>query len=163
MEGGGGRPQLNGQWKVLLFGGPWKVPLLSGQWKEKEQHLFTSSHFPPNKFYLNLQFFPLTLRSYFTMVLGCYLCIPFLFLDLLITTAHLDVTSPPHLIVDLILIKDLFSFPWNHGIMYGHILRASNCTNEQRIAFGIISRSDPNIASSWWRSWTSRGACSSWN
>jgi hypothetical protein len=27
MEGGGGRPQLSGQWKV---------PLLGGQWKEKE-------------------------------------------------------------------------------------------------------------------------------
>jgi hypothetical protein len=33
MEGGGGRPQLGGQWKVLLFGGPWKVPLLGGPWK----------------------------------------------------------------------------------------------------------------------------------
>jgi hypothetical protein len=28
--------------------------LLGGQWKEKEKHLFISSHFPPNKFYLNL-------------------------------------------------------------------------------------------------------------
>jgi hypothetical protein len=26
----------------------------------KERHLFTSFHFPPNKFYWNLQFFPLT-------------------------------------------------------------------------------------------------------
>jgi hypothetical protein len=33
--------------------------------------LFTSSHFSPNQFYLNFQFFPLTLRFYFTMVLGC--------------------------------------------------------------------------------------------
>jgi hypothetical protein len=82
MEGGGGRPQLNGQWKVPLLSGPWKVPLLGGQWKEKEQHLFTSFHFPPNKFHLNLQFFPLTLRIYFTMVLGHYLHIPFFFLDL---------------------------------------------------------------------------------
>jgi hypothetical protein len=54
MEGGEGRSQLGGEWKVLLFGGPWKVPLFGGQWKEKEKHLFTSSHFPPNKFYLNL-------------------------------------------------------------------------------------------------------------
>ncbi len=50
MKGGEARSQLDGQWKVLLLG---------GQWKEKEKHLFTSSHFPPNKFYLNLQFFPL--------------------------------------------------------------------------------------------------------
>ncbi len=34
--------------------------------------LFTSSHFPPNQFYLNFQFFPLTLRFYFTKVLGHY-------------------------------------------------------------------------------------------
>jgi hypothetical protein len=26
-----------------------------GQWKVKEKHLFAPSHFPPNKFYLNLQ------------------------------------------------------------------------------------------------------------
>jgi hypothetical protein len=36
----------------------------------------------PNKFYLNFQFFPFTLRSYFTMVLGRYLLIPFLSFDL---------------------------------------------------------------------------------
>jgi hypothetical protein len=29
-------------------------PKLGGQWKVKEKHLFTFSHFPPNKFYLNL-------------------------------------------------------------------------------------------------------------
>jgi hypothetical protein len=39
------------------FGAQWKVPMLDGQWKEKEKHLFPSSHFPPNKFYLNLHFF----------------------------------------------------------------------------------------------------------
>jgi len=56
-EGGEGKSQLNGQWKVPMLGGPWKVPLLSGQWKEKEKHLFPFSHFPPNKFYSNLHFF----------------------------------------------------------------------------------------------------------
>jgi hypothetical protein len=45
-------------------------------------HFFTFSHFPPNKFYLNLPFFPLTLESYFTMVLGRYSCISFFILDL---------------------------------------------------------------------------------
>jgi hypothetical protein len=38
-----GRSQLNGQWKVLMFSGPWKE-------KEKEKHLFTSSHFSPTNF-----------------------------------------------------------------------------------------------------------------
>jgi hypothetical protein len=29
-EGGEGRSQLCGQWKVPMFGGPWKVPFLCG-------------------------------------------------------------------------------------------------------------------------------------
>jgi hypothetical protein len=29
-EGGEGRSQLDGQWKVPMFGGPLKVPLFSG-------------------------------------------------------------------------------------------------------------------------------------
>jgi hypothetical protein len=51
---------------------------LGGQWKVKEKYLFTSSHFPRNQSYLNRQFFPLTLRFYFTMVLGYYSHIFFL-------------------------------------------------------------------------------------
>jgi hypothetical protein len=46
MEGGEGRSQLGGQWKVALLSGPWKVALLGGLWKVKEKHLFTFSHFP---------------------------------------------------------------------------------------------------------------------
>jgi hypothetical protein len=34
---------------------PMECSKLGGQWKVKEKHLFTFSHFPPNKFYLNLQ------------------------------------------------------------------------------------------------------------
>jgi hypothetical protein len=44
-----------------MFGGQQKekekVPMLDGQWKEKKKFLFTSSHFPPNKFYSNLHSF----------------------------------------------------------------------------------------------------------
>jgi hypothetical protein len=56
--------------------------LLGGQWKVKEKILFTSSHFLPNQFYLNLQFFPLTLKFYFVVVLGYYLRVSCLFLSL---------------------------------------------------------------------------------
>jgi hypothetical protein len=66
----------------LKLGGQWNVPLFGGQWKVKEKHLFTSSHFPPNKFYLNFQFFSLSLRFYFTMVLGHYSHLSFLLFDL---------------------------------------------------------------------------------
>jgi hypothetical protein len=46
-------PKLGGQWKVpsLVANGMFQA---CGQWKVKEKHLFTSCHFPPNKFYLNL-------------------------------------------------------------------------------------------------------------
>jgi hypothetical protein len=52
-----GTSQLGSQWKVPMLGDQWKVPMFGGQWKEKEKHLFTSPHFSPKKFYLNLHFF----------------------------------------------------------------------------------------------------------
>jgi hypothetical protein len=78
---------LGGQWNVpnLVANGkfhawwPTEGSMLGGQWKVKERHLFTSSHFPPNNLYLNLQFFPLTLWFYFTMVLSRYSRLSFLF------------------------------------------------------------------------------------
>jgi hypothetical protein len=71
-----------------MFGGQWKVPCLvaNGMFQdwwpmecegETPFHLF---HFPPNNLYPNLQFFPLTLRFYFTMVLSRYSRLPFPFL-----------------------------------------------------------------------------------
>jgi hypothetical protein len=42
-------------------------------------HFFPLS---PQQILLKFSFFPLTLRFYFTMVLGRYLCISFLFLNL---------------------------------------------------------------------------------
>jgi hypothetical protein len=64
-------PPLSGQWKekekVPPLGGQWKekekVPPLGGQWGgSKKKLLFTSSHFPSNQFYLNLQFFTFDLK-----------------------------------------------------------------------------------------------------
>jgi hypothetical protein len=101
-------PKLDGQWKDSKLGGQWKDPKLGGQWnvpslvaigriqslvangmfqawwplegeRETPFHLF---HFPPNNLYPNLQFFPLTLQFYFTMVLSRYSRLPFLFFDL---------------------------------------------------------------------------------
>jgi hypothetical protein len=78
-------PKFGGQWKVLCLVAngkfyvwwPMEFSKLGGQWKVlclvangrfhawwpmegERKHLFTFSHFPPNKLYLNLQFFPLT-------------------------------------------------------------------------------------------------------
>jgi hypothetical protein len=46
-EGGEGRPQL---------GGPWKVPSLVTFGRKRRNIIFTSFHFPPHKFYLNFFF-----------------------------------------------------------------------------------------------------------
>ncbi len=57
--------------------------LFGGQWKEKEKvifHLFPLS--PQSTLLRPSYFFPLTLRFYFTMVLGRYLHISSLFLGL---------------------------------------------------------------------------------
>ncbi len=56
-----------------------------------------------------------------------------------------------------------FSSPWNYGVAHGHILWALSRTSEWRTTFGIISKFDLNITSSWWKTWTSRGACLSWS
>jgi len=78
---------------------------------------------------------------------------------------HLNVTSPSHLHcqIDFDWRSDFFSFPWNYGIAHGHILRAVSRTSEWRTASGVIFRSYPNTSSSWWRTQTSRGACSFWS
>jgi hypothetical protein len=100
-------PKLGGQWNVpslvangmfqawwpmegSMLGGQWNVPSLVANerfhawWPMEDEgetpfHLF---HFPPNNLYPNLQFFPLTLQFYFTMVLSRYSRLPFLFFDL---------------------------------------------------------------------------------
>jgi hypothetical protein len=56
----------------------------------------------------------------------------------------------------------LFS-PWNYDVAHGHILWASNRTNEWRTASEVISRFDLKETSSWWKTWNSRGARLFWS
>jgi hypothetical protein len=72
-------PLFGGQWNVPLFGGQWNIPLFSGQWnvKEKSFSLLLTS---PQQLTQTFNF--LTLRFYFTMVLGHYSCLSFIILDL---------------------------------------------------------------------------------
>jgi hypothetical protein len=82
-------PKLGGQWKVpsLVANGrfqawwPLECSKLGGHWKVKEKDLFTSSVFL-QQLYLHLQFFPLTSRFYFTMVLSRYSRLSFLCFEL---------------------------------------------------------------------------------
>jgi hypothetical protein len=60
-------------------------------------------------------------------------------------------------------LKIFFSFPWNYGVAYGHVLQALSCTSEWRITSRVISRFDIDATSLWWRFWTSRGARLSWS
>ncbi len=69
----------------------------------------------------------------------------------------------PSLLIRFCLKIWLFSSPWNHGVAHGHILRAPSRSSEQRTAFGVISRSDPNTTSSWWRTRTLKSARLSWS
>jgi hypothetical protein len=57
----------------------------------------------------------------------------------------------------------IFFFLWNYGIAYGHVLQASKCTSEWKIAFRIISRFYIDTTSLWWESWTARNVHSSWS
>ncbi len=80
---------LGGEWKIpcLVVNGRshawWSMedPMLGGPWNVKE-HTFSPLPIPPNNFILNLQFFPLALQFYFTMVLSRYSRLSFLFFDL---------------------------------------------------------------------------------
>jgi hypothetical protein len=71
---------LKGQWKEKE-----KFPMLRGQWKEKEKVPFYPFPFPPQQILLKpfiLFYFSLILTFYFTMVLGRYLRLSSLSLDL---------------------------------------------------------------------------------
>jgi hypothetical protein len=50
--------------------------------------------------------------------------------------------SSTHSLPIWLKIEDFFSFLWNYGVVYGHILWASSCISEWKIASEIISRFD---------------------
>jgi hypothetical protein len=63
----------------------------------------------------------------------------------------------------LIWLKISLIFPWSYGVVHGHILRASSCTNEWKVGPRIIFGFNVDATSSWWRPRTERGARSSWS
>jgi hypothetical protein len=125
----------------------------------ERQILFTSSHFPPNQFYQNLQFFPLTLKFYFTVVLSRFLHIPF---SLAYKSRSRTLMSqvPPKFTTNSILLK-ISSLPWNYGVARGHILWAPSHTSKWRTDIEIIFGFYVDTTSSRWRPHTARGVRSS--
>jgi len=70
---------------------------------------------------------------------------------------------PSHLHYQFDFVEDFSSLPCTYGVAHGHLLRAPSHINEWRTTFGVIFRFDPNAASSWQRTRTSKGARSSWS
>ncbi len=130
----------------------------------KEKHLSTSSHFPPNNLF-KPSIFPFDLKVLLyhgsRPLLTNFL--PFPWSINYKCTYQCNKCSTPSLSIWFWFKIWFFSSPWNYGITHGHILRAPSHTSEWRIAFEIIFRFDPNVASSWWRTQTSRGAHLSWS
>jgi hypothetical protein len=60
-------------------------------------------------------------------------------------------------------MKIFFSFPWNYGIAYGHVLQASSCTSESKTGFRIIFRFDVDVTSLWQKPRIAKGVRSFWN
>jgi len=144
--------------------GQWKVPCLvaNGRWKKNTFLLLLT--FPPTNL-LELLIFSFDLeallyhgsRSLLTPFL------PFLQSINYDCASRCNKSFTPSSSIWFWLKIRFFSFPWNYGIVHGHILRALNRSSKWKIAFRIIFRPDINATSSWWRTWTSRGVCSSWN
>jgi len=163
---------LKGGWRFLAWwpmeaswlGGQWKILGLVANERRRKRFLSTSPHFPL-KHLLQLPFFILDIE-----VLLCPSPRP-LFMPSLcfLWPINYDCTSwchtLPYFIVALIWLKiSFFPFlPCNYGVAYNHVPRAVNRTSEWRTASGVVSRSYLDITSSWWRTWTSRGASSSWS
>jgi len=97
------------------------------------------------------------------MVLGHFLPIPFLSLVYKSWSRNLMSQIPSHLHYQFDFVEDLSSLPCTYGVAHSHLLRAPSRTNEWRTAFGVIFRFDPNVASSWRRTRTSRGARLFWS
>ncbi len=166
-------PKLGGQWKVpcLVANGmfhawwPMECSKLGGQWKVKEKTPFHFFPFSPQQTLLkpSIFSFDLTILLYH----GSKLLLPPFFLFLWFInydyTPQCNKSFTPSLSIWFWLKIWHFSSPWNYGVVHGHILRAPNRIGEWRTVSEIISKFDPNIASSRWRTRTSRGACLSWN
>ncbi len=145
--------KLGGQWNVpsLVANGMFQNLVANGMWRKNA--LSPLPILPPTT-YLNLQFFDLEVLLYHGSRL---LLTPFLrFLRFI----NYDYASwcnkffTPSLSIWFWLKIWFFSSVWNHGFAHGHILRAPSHTSKWRIAFGVISKFDPNVTYSWWKTRT---------
>ncbi len=130
------------------------------QWKVKEKHLFVSSHFAPNKFKPSIFSFDLKLLFYHGLRLLLTHILPFPRSKVMIV--HFNVTSPPHL-------HCRFDFDWSSDffpfleIMASHMVTSYGPQVAQANEKSSPESFDPNVTFSWWKTWNSIGARSSWN
>jgi hypothetical protein len=131
--------------------------------RRRRRFFSTSSHFPPKQLHLDLHFLSFDIK-----VLLYHGPRP-LFMHALpfpwpINYDHISwchKSFPPSLSIwfswrYFLFLKKL----WRRALSH---LRAPSRTNEWRTTFGFIFRFDPNLASSWRKTRTSRGVHLSWN
>jgi hypothetical protein len=157
-------PKLGGQWNVpsLVANGMFQCLVANGRWRKN-----TFSHFPtpPQQILLKPSIFSFDLkvslyhgsRPLFTHFLPFPWSINYNY------ASQCNKSSTPSLSIWFWLKIWFFSSLWNYGVAHGHILWAPSRTSEWRTASEVISRFDPNPTSSWWKTWTSKGARSSWS
>ncbi len=157
-EGNEGRSQLvtNGRRRK-------RFQCLEANGRKRRRFIFTSSHFPPNRLYLDLPIFSFDIKvllyhGYRSLFMH-FLPFPW---PINYDRAFWCHKSPTYsLLIRFGWISLLFSLKlWR---WYDHVLWASSCVNKWRAGSGIIFRFDVDATSSWWRLWTTRSACSSWN
>jgi hypothetical protein len=144
--------------------GKGKVSLLGGQWNVKEIFFSPFPTFPPTNL-LKSSIFSVDLEVLFYHGPRS-LPTPFFHFPRSINykcASWRTRSFTLSLLIRFCLKIWLFSSPWNHGVAHGHILWAPNHSSKWRVAYGVISRSDPNVTSSWWRTWTLRSVRSSWS
>jgi hypothetical protein len=143
---------------------------LEANGRRRKRFPLTPFHFPPNKFYSNFSLiFILFLFYFFDLNLLLYhgsslLLTPFLTSPWPISYDRaFDVISSPHIHCRFNLIGDLFFFPWNYGVSYGHVLWASSCASERRASLGVVFRFNIDATSSWWRTRIAKSVRSFWS
>jgi hypothetical protein len=112
---------FNDQWKVSILGDQWKVLMFGGQWEEK--HLSPFSTFPSTNFTWTFIFsFDLKVLFYHgsKSLLTHFLSFPW---PINYNHAFQCNKSSMHSLLIWLKIEDFFSFPWNYGVAYGHVLQ----------------------------------------
>jgi hypothetical protein len=133
-------------------GGEGRSPL-GGQWKENEKVPFHLFQFSPQATLLRPSCFSFEIKVLFYHGYRSLFMRFFLFLWPINYDRAFWCQVPHTFIVDSISIwlKISSLFPWNYGIMYGHVLQALSYASEWRVGPIIFFKFYVDVTSSWWK------------